>query len=321
MAANWLNENSQRQYPFVPAEELTLLDGVTPVVLPNSLILDFGAILYPDAGFVDETDMVYLALITRAGSTFTFVFTQTAAASYPYVLSFDRTVGDNEYATEHADSGLLGGTGVCDDEPVWSGFLTTGDLAPLEELLPGNGTLTGGDHLKIEPARLQNLAQKRVRSISLANAPRVRVDQLFFSAGSSTAVDTENGYTVNERCLQGDLKLGLGFNCEIIQNLRENSLTLTSRVGAGAGEPCEEYPLYEGEPMPDGFTYTGGPQCKDVMGWLNGIKGPVINIVGGTGIRVYPDTDPHTLMIDADMHDLTNCTPPVLGEFGGNPDA
>ena len=87
---------------------------------------------------------------------------------------------------------------------------------------------------------------------------------------------------------------------KIDQNAFDNSITITPRVGAGEGQPCDEVPLTAAETAPAGSTLlSGGPTCNEVIRTINGIPGPHYTILAGTGVTVAADTtDTHRLNVD-----------------------
>jgi hypothetical protein len=299
------NDNAARAYPLIPPL------GVTP---PEALA-DFGCVVGLDADYDDARDSVYLREIRRVGDTFEFDFRSSAPGLVEYTLVFRRTLDDREYTTEFAEAVLLDplpgeSSLVGEEDLIWEGFLVTGPLDTLAAVLPADGSLMEPEPALVEPALIQNLARGYVRSLNLANEDRTRArapdgcsDQLPF--------DPEYDYRllVNARGLVGPLRVREGYNCTLRQNLRDNSLTIAARSGAGAGEACVEVPLHPDETPPTGSRLlTGGPACDEVVTSINGLSTRALRLVPGLGVRIVPSTDdPHTLIVDFDMHDLTVC--------------
>lgn len=315
---DFLNVNACRAYPFLAQTTGLPVDGpLTLNNLPQAVIVDAGFIAGPRSRFDADEHSVYLSSITRSGSTFTFTFECDAPALIGVPLLFTRDVGDEEYLTEHADSGQEGfslsgsdsaQTAAC-DEPLWSGYLVTGDLAELAVFLSGNGTVSAGDvATTAEPATIINLAGSFVSSLSVANADRTRV------TGAENCDDPywpypTGGVFIYERCIIGNVVVFKpGYSAVIRQNASDNSLTFLALVGAGEGQPCAELELFDGETSPDGSVLlSGGPQCNDVLRSINGIGGPILQIFSDLGANIIPLPEENTLVIDLDMSGLAIC--------------
>lgn len=310
--AGWLNENEYRAYPF--------LHQPAPVAeaLPSQVIADFGAIMDADAGFSDELGhTVWLSQIRREGALLFFTFATDATDAVADTVTFVRDITDPEFTMEWADAGDVGsvsGAAGCDGAK-WSAFLITGTFAELAVLLPGDGTLsyTAG-FWTVEPAQIQNLAGTYVRSLNLANFPRVTATGCDGSSSASASASSsssaaESEIIVNARCLQSDREFEEGYNCSILQDDQNNTLIINGARGEGAGEPCEEVPLYEGETGPDGSPFlSGGPACREIVKTVNGKGGPQLRINAGPGFRVYSDPDnPNTLVVERRLDDFAVC--------------
>jgi hypothetical protein len=194
----------------------------------------------------------------------------------------------------------------------------TGDFI-LEERLPGGYGESIADEAGltvVEPALIQNLGGTYVQKIGLANKARTIVT----ATESCSNVDTRDAEEifVNEECITGDVKLKQGYNCAMLVNQAENSITISANVGAGEGEPCAEIPLYTSETSPDnGALLSGGPQCKDVIKSINGISGRTIQLVGGLGVRVETAAEPHTIIVIPDHNGMALCGYVSSSSIGG----
>ena len=182
---NFQNENSGRSFPFTLASRNTLPGPTTLDKLPNSAIVDFGAVMGVTSAFVEGTDQVVLDRVTRDGGKFYFYFKSTSAATSGYWLVFTRDVGDRDYITEYAEASETAPAteesislsvteqsapaALCDVSPLWSGYLITGDLSDLETLV-ADGQSKYQDDLVVEPALIKNQYDTFVRSINIANA-------------------------------------------------------------------------------------------------------------------------------------------------------
>jgi hypothetical protein len=207
--------------------------------------------------------------------------------------------------------------------PVWEGFLVTGEFADLLDMIV-NGEALYFDigHQVIEPARIQNLKESFVRSISLANRARTRaIDPelcrvVYDESGSSESLRSETqdvkAYEV-AACMQGALAFVEGYNCQIRQENAANTIVIGAGVGLGAGEVCEEFALYPTESIGAGETYyTGGPTCGEILRTINGKGGKRLRFKAGTGfnVRTSPD-DQSTIIVDMTLEDFAICLDPA----------
>ena len=89
-----------------------------------------------------------------------------------------------------------------------------------------------------------------------------------------------------------------------------NTIIFSPIVGAGDGEPCQEVKLFPEETPPIDATNNlleGGFLCNQLIRAVNGLGGPVLNIVAGNGVSITPDPDNCTLVIDVNLNDLDLC--------------
>jgi hypothetical protein len=306
------NDNTARSYPFVDDGALEMIySGGGNVTLPDSAIADFTAIVGLDTGHDDVDNRIYLYEIRRIVNCFTFTFRFTATALSDYTLDFTRYIDDPEYAVESAE-----GTGpsesielACGGVPI-EAWLTTGLMDELAAVLPAGRFLRRADaSIWVEPGRVQNLNQGFMRSANLANEPRTMATSPDIC--SSASVDLDEEFVVNAQCLAGVIKWKEGYNNVIDQNDSENSLQIGGELGRGAGQPCDEIALYEGETAPEGSDLlTGGPSCNDIIKTINGVGGRHMRFLSGLGVNITAsDTDPHELIVDVNLHGLAICAP------------
>ena len=125
--AGFYSDNELRNYPFVGSGELPLLDTV---------IVDFGCIMGPQAGFVSGVDKIYLYQITRYEDLFRFEFKCTASGLVGRSLIFEFHISDAEYSTRYTvDDISLGSSSAVNSssqgltEVRWEGFLVVGKVA------------------------------------------------------------------------------------------------------------------------------------------------------------------------------------------------
>lgn len=309
--AGFYNANEHRAYPLV--------DAALGVPLPEEVLVDFGVVMGIRAGFDDAAHKVWLYRVARSGSSYEFEFRSDAPGCLGRALVFTRSLTDPEYATDFArDEEATGSVSSaseseCVDDPLMEGFLVTGLLERLPALLAdGEEWVDHAALSEVEPATVQNLARTFVRAVNLGNKRRTLVDDAAGCSSASSDVPEET-VDVSARCLIGRLQLKEGYNCSIRVNRTDNSVTISGQVGAGEGEACEEVQAFPGEEaQPNSQLLTGGPKCGEVVKTVNGVGGRVITLNPGSGVRIDPaDDDPNTLVIEADLHGMALCTPPV----------
>lgn len=310
--AGFYNDNEYRAYPFVAKTTYE-----SAVACPDTAIVDCGFIMGLDSGYDAANDFVYLYKITRTDDTFYFEFRTTAPGATDYSITFERGATATEWESEVVESAVNSEVAYCGTEPAWEGYLVTGVMADLLELLPANGDLLFYSPISpsaadtpdytVEPARIQSLVRGYVRSISVGNYERVKItscDASSSSSSSSTAT-AERGIVVNAQCLSGDLQLKPGFNCTIQQTGYDNRLTIAARKDANINddpdnERCQygsELPLYDGETPPENSVFlSGGPACNELITTINGLGGKNLKITGGAGIQIT-QIGPHSVKI------------------------
>ena len=269
----WLNDNAARDFPLQRDAEFT--QNGLPVVLPRDAIVDFGCLFGSLLNYPSDHGLE-LTGIRLAGDTIIFDFDFTDA-----VLSFTFPLDDcDEYSTDFVEvfDDSCGGLTV-------SGYLTVGQLEDLHTLLLAGDIV--GVSAPIEPYCLRTAALSSVNSLNFATAPRTlatpSVDCLPDTSESS---DSGEQLIVTGRCLQGDIRVVEGFNTAIRQTYLDKSLTISARVGAGAGELCDEIPLTAAESSSEGLL-TGGPACNELITSISGVSGPSVLIQQGGGVRVH----------------------------------
>jgi hypothetical protein len=320
--AGFYNENEYRDYPFLtrvnPIDSYEI-EGAEPqqlIALPHDAIVDFGAVMDLDADYSDlDGDIIYLHAIQRRDPYLFYDFRTTAAGAEGTRLLFSRnTEVDPEFTDEWLASTVISASLSSSASAAdcagaaWRGYLVTGRYAEVLELLAdGDDLIFTAGLWTVEPARVQNLARSYLRSINLANFARSHISvPEVCQSGSLTSDDT---LYVNAECLQGDLKFKEGFNCAIRQEVQNNAIIIGASPGSGAGEPCAEIPLFEGETSPDGSPFlTGGPTCGEIVKTVNGKGGRRLQILSGPGFRVLADPDsPNTIIVDRALEDFVLC--------------
>jgi hypothetical protein len=306
-STSFYNDNANRSYPFLRGEAF----------IPNSAIVDCGFVFGPGSGFTQGESTVYLSSVERNGDLLIFTFKTTAGNLLDRSLQFVRQVDDEQYQIEYVDTldNLNQGSAsesesvshLCDFADDFMGYLVTGPLDDLLAALPGDGILTG--EATVEPAQVQDSSQAYARSINIANADRTRFETPDECRDQCWPTPPQPMWIV-KRCVQGAIRFREGYNLRITQDGDENTLQFDAQVGAGAGEPCEQVPLYPGEELPrDSMFYEGGPACNQVIRSINGIGGRLVNVKAGAGVRVSADPARNKIRINVDTHDLAICAP------------
>ena len=303
------NDNEYRAYPFVfkPAQVNKFSDAI---------IVDAGIIMGLDSEFSNSDHAVWLHEVRRVTrqneeDVFEFEIRSDAPGTISSPLIFTRAADAEEWENEYVESAAYRkNVNSCAVEPAWSGFLVTGPLTALKSLLPPGGdpiklhddTESPADPLyELEPARIQNLTRHYLRSISIGNLSR----PLAGSACDTDNDDNAREVIVNYRCISGDIRFQEGYNCQIRQATANNDIIVSASKGLGApidSELCEnhgEIPFYPGEAPPPGSKFlSGGPACDELVSTINGVSGPDINIVAGTGVTVTPNPETNTIQIE-----------------------
>jgi hypothetical protein len=346
---SFYSDNAARDFPFLKGDAAGwLLNGDpgpddAPYRLPYSAIVACGFMLGPGTGFVPGQHTVKMVKILRTGGRFWFYFTSDAPGLVGQHLAFSRDEDARHYSGEYLDlepeeesSGSLSESNsesasssasssessslslsqtepdaTCNYVDTLIGFIVTGSLEELCDLVEDGDELTG--EARVEPALLQSLVNTYARSINLANGDRTR----YRPPSGCDDPDWPNRLHplyVGSTCLAGKIVFVPGYNAVILQNDFNNSLTFSAAVGAGAGEPCTQVPVFEGETPPDDSLYLeGGPACNEVIRTVAGMTGPVVQLEGGDGVNIAFDPTGHKITVDVDLHSLSVCGDELIG--------
>lgn len=303
------NDNEYRAYPFIYQAR-----AQTEPTLPESVIVDAGFIMGLDADFDEKSDAIWLAEISRAGTTITFTFETDAVGGVDFRLIFTRNIADEEWLTEYAQTAPA--ALPCAEEPVWEGFLVTGVLENAANLLTDGQTIVfEKNEYRVEPGRIQNLAKSYLRSITVGNYERTAIPEC------GTSRTGERPVILNAACIKGDVKLKEGYQCQITQNNRTSTIDISAAVTAGAEKDaafCEygsELPLYVGEIPAEGFKfYSSGSACNELIFTLNGVGGKNLSLLGGNGVTITT-TEENQLKLTLDANSQNACPPPPPSEL------
>lgn len=305
---SFFNQNENRAYPFTDSDTNPL----------DSVVVDVGFVAGPRSRYESGVHAVRLVSLRRQGAFFYLDFTSDAPELFGVPLTFSRHISSGDFAVEFIDSGTAGISASSDsgfsdseslahracDEPLWWGFLVTGRMSTLEELLPSDGALSFS--ATVEPALIQNLAEAYVTQLATANIDRTRVTASEECEGE--AEESNSTVYTNATCVIGDVVLVAGYNSTITQSDQDNSITLGAVVGAGAGEPCEQVERYPGEQPPDGSSLLeGGPRCNQVLRSVNGIAGPLLSLIAGRGVTITSVPEENTVIVNVNMTGLALC--------------
>lgn len=316
MKQAFYSDNEHRDYPFLNRPEPLSFepdDGGPLNALPPAAVVDFAAIMFAQADFLDYVEhYVWLAAIERSGSRFRFRFRTTAPGAAGDDCVFTRYLTSSEFDNQWVVSGELteGSSSIEGRAPTWEACLVTGMLDDIVEMLPHDGEILFARGLwRIEPARVQTLAGMELLTLNIANLPRTVVTPPDVCSSASEAPATEP--IVVARDIVGDVRLVEGYNVSIRQEASNVGLIIGAGVGAGAGQTCGEVPRYPGETSPDGGAFlTGGPGCGEIITSINGIGGPDVGLVGGPGVTVQAANVPHTVIVAATGTNLALCPIP-----------
>jgi len=311
---NWYNNNLFRDYPFIKNSTGFPVSGPMSIInLPTETIVDAGFIFTARSEFNYATDRVYLNRVSRVNTDFIFEFRTNSAKVFPYPLIFTRPVNALRYSIEYADANnyQYDPSDPDCDEPLWYGFLVTGDLEPLQQLLPSDGDILNNNTSSegiIEPALIQNMNDLYVTSLNIANADRTR------ATSPSGCPDIVWPFPIGEiypvkTCIDGDIVLIPGYNTNIRLNEINNVITISGSPGAGMGEPCEEIPVFPGEDtlLSNFPSLSGSEKCNTVLRSINGISVRFFSISAGNGVIVEDKPLVNKVEIKVNMHDSSAC--------------
>jgi len=297
--AGFYNVNEYRQYPFVDRPDIrSVRSAAGKFVLPESLIVDCGFILGLDSDFDHAQHVVYLAKLEVTAQDHIFTFKTTAPGASGQNLVFTRSKIGEKYESwvyEDAESAAAPEKD-CADEPVWEGFIVTGDLEAAS-VTSGIYDFEAGEAeppYVVEPATLQTLVKSYLRSIRVGNYSRTVIPECPDEDTAATPT-TREIIPQTDSCLKGDIQFVAGVNCRILQTDLTNTITIGPLLGANSDsvtgiELCEnhgELPLFAEEAAPPGSQFlSGGPACNELISTINGVSGPAVVINAGAGITL-----------------------------------
>ena len=324
MKPGFYNNNLSRFYPFIVRDE---------VRLPNYAIVGFGSTMLAGTEYVEGTDTVTLKCIRLVGDDFEFIFECSADGLDGKQLIFQRSVTDADYYTQFTreqdsltDEDIEDDStpahvapeddpDVCGDDPIWEGFLVTGDLSDLKAWLNANHSIgdmavyqpDAEDRETVEPALIQNLADQQIRKIGIANKERTRSERSSDCRPYCWPFTLDDVYVVRD-CLDGHVRVEDGFNIAWQQSALDNSLTIDARVGSGLGEVYDELPVFPGEEAPIGAsTLSGSLLCCEVVRSVNGVGNRVFQLEEGPGTRITSIPEQNRVIVDIDLNSLAIC--------------
>lgn len=320
MNPGFMAENEGRSYPFQStgiAYTLTRSDSAV-IPLPTETIVELIVTIGTSAQFNPATHRVFLSSITRnLDGSFLFVIGNNAPGAATVVLQFTRNANDPEFqvsrgtAIDTETGHTPTGGSECVFPLVMDGFLITGLLGPLEVLLAPGQSATGSG-IYLEPSLIRP-DKGAVNGISVANTARIMALETTCDAdGNPIFIDPTSPLpAIYVKCLRGDVLFLEGYNIQIVEDVKTNTLTVNARLGAGFGQPPAEIPIVSNEEPPPGSPYlSGGPACDDTLLSVNGVSGPELTLQAGPGVTIEPHPFlTHRLIVSFDMTGLAVCTP------------
>lgn len=326
MQPNFFNQNAGRSFPFL-ADFQEVLEEIEDSLsaarvwgmqnLPNDTVVDFGCTFGVGIDYDASAHIVYLHTIRRSGSNFVFDFRTitTGLDADEHVLRFIHAVANTTYETSYATVGTVAAEAEsisrCDRSSIadWGGYLTTGSLESLAELLTQDGDVLRGDIIRaiVEQGLVRSLRGAALKNVYLGNVERTRTTNPEGCIEQTWPFARETVY-VSPVCISGPIRFIEGYNITIEQRTGNNSLTFAATVGGGAGEPPAEVPILANEAAADGRTLlTGGPACHEVVRSINGSGGRVLEVFAGAGCNVLAEPENHRLIVDFNMNNMALC--------------
>lgn len=295
----FLVENLGRSYPFILQDETGTGKGSGTMPLPESSLADLSILISPLTDFDPITNVVTLSAVSRLiDGSFQFTFSCDADDLAGNELVFSVPDTSSRFQVFFTGNSL------------WEGYLTIGDLTDLIASMPVSTSLAPGANPPIaEPCVIiHNVAS--VRRIMIANKDRTRHVAPASCGGSSSSSSSSDGLRrviSRNYIFTGNVSFIDGFNSSARQT--SQAINIEASVGAGAGEPCEDITVYEGEDPPDGkTTLDGGDRCNEIISSINGLTGRTIRIQSGQGVRIFPGGD-NELVVDVDLSGMAVCQP------------
>lgn len=303
------NDNLGRSYPFV--------FGST-ALLPDFAICDFGCIAYAGSGFVDDLHNVTLLSVRKYPTYIAFEFTSNAPGLVGRLLRFTRLLTAERYETEltHITKDSEGNPEVfVNGQPVWTGYLVTGDVSALTTVLDSvGGELT--PNAVVEPSLIQNLAGSYAGSISAVNSERTRADSSDGCRALCWSFEPSDYYRIAEY-LTGPVLFKEGYNANIRLDTSRNAIKIEARLGAGEGQVQQPVKVTPEEEPPAGrTTLDGALACDEVIRSISGVSRRYFSIDGRRGVVVTSIPEEHKLVIDVRMNQMVRCPEvPEQSEF------
>lgn len=299
-AAPFLSENAGRSYPFV--EEAGL-----EAYLPEGLVLDAGFVLGHGTGFVAGTHSIWLqSIASESGVRYlTFASDAPGLEASPLAVAVPETAAEYDVVDSEREWASSSEPGDCQEAPLWEAWLVVGSMTGVSDLSVPARLAT------IEPARIQSLGDASIRSLGLANGDRVRAESPDGCPTPSTETPGDPPF-IAATCLGPDPRFREGYNSAITLSQADNSITIGAAVGSGAGEPCEEVLVFDGEEPPAGsLLLSGGPSCSELIRSINGVSRARMRIRAGTGVKVTPGDSASELKVTVDLSGLSKCGGPA----------
>lgn len=311
---DWFVDNGARAYPFLSSALDAPAVHSLAARMPLDTVLDAQVIFGVDFAYDAATYTVWLYSVERVGADeLTFTWRVTAPADdilggYAYEVVNTITV-DGTIQESRSDINPITDESPCGTTTTWEMQLIFGPMTPesLDSWIePDETIISDPDELAIEPGCVQSLYAHYSRAVALSNAGRTRATA--DNGDDLTWLVPEQPYYTAADCLDGAIRFVDGHNAAVDINATSNSITLNARVGAGAGEACEEIARYDGDiPPAERDTLDGGLRCNEVLRSFNGLPGRSVVIQAGDGVRVDARPDEHKLVITVGVSSSAGC--------------
>ena len=292
-------DNMFRTYPFIDP-----ITGST-AAFPKSTIVDFNCYIYSEVGYVEGVNTVWLHSTERDSDTIIFKFASDAIGLAGNYLTFVKRINDPEMSYSFSDSSgeytssSIPIEDVCPKKIIWEGYLVSGNLTELAELMPSDQIVySPSSEAVIEPSLVINIQDSNIRTINIAN----KVPPQATAPEGCTPYPVVDGTLVYSRCITGDIVFDHGYSCNVAASTPLNEITFTASVDeAIRGQICE----------PPLFT-TGGPECLDTLKSINGMGAKRLWIVGGRGVSLSVDQSTFSIDLSATLSGLAVCANPEI---------
>ena len=274
------NEADHTDYPFIAGFSRVHSGGT----FDGNGFLDFSLTVGPDTGFLEYLHTVKLTGFSVGASDVIFTFTVESVGLINFVVPLNSLYGSAITAE------------IIIGDVVATGVLVVSDMSYFGSLAISAYTFNTSP--QIEPTLIISLRGAFITEVIAANSNRRRplecCDEADFGPiPADPAVPPV--FSVNTFPISGDVVLFKeGFNCFISLTESNNTLTIGSRVGAGAGEDDGSNPFLINN---WGFQSPTPYKCCDFISSINGVTASnnVIKIISSGGVLLVSDPPLNTI--------------------------